>query len=191
MALKNQYARQDKWEQELKKQDDLLHTRVWRCQSNFILERFAQQHRNAYVSMQSCSQHVQYQLPTEHTRVEYLLAAIQCNDAGVQAAMESIKIDTAPDGKREDLEGASTHLLPYNPVAKKRSVANSKKGAGEMSEMVGTEVSSFMAKEGIGKTGVHLRYHKPEEYKPLSIKKRNELREWRSKNPKNSTKGRE
>ena len=105
--------------------------------------------------------------------------------------MESIKIDTAPDGKREDLEGASTHLLPYNPVAKKRSVANSKKGAGEMSEMVGTEVSSFMAKEGIGKTGVHLRYHKPEEYKPLSSKQRNELREWRSKNPKKSTKGRE
>jgi hypothetical protein len=28
-ALTNQYAEQDKWEQELKKQDDLLHTQEW------------------------------------------------------------------------------------------------------------------------------------------------------------------
>jgi hypothetical protein len=47
MALTSQYAGKDKWEQELKKQDDLLHTRVWRGQSNFTLERFVQQHRNA------------------------------------------------------------------------------------------------------------------------------------------------
>jgi hypothetical protein len=180
LALTSQYAGQDKWEQELKKQDDLLHTRVWRGQSNFTLERFVQQHRNAYVSMQSCAQHVEYQLPTEHTRVGYLLEGIQCNDAGLQAAMASVKIDTAPGGKRADFEAASTHLLPYDPVAKKRSTAQNKRGAGEISDTMGAEVSSFGAKEGIGKSGVHLRYHKPDEYDTLSREQKDELREWRS-----------
>jgi hypothetical protein len=118
-ALKNQYAGQDKWEAKLKKQDDLLHRKG---QSNYTLERFFQQHRTAYVSMQSCTDYVEYQLPTEHTRVGYLLDGIQCNDAGLQAAMASIKIDMTPiTGKRNNFEVAATHLLPYNPVAKKRT----------------------------------------------------------------------
>ena len=93
--------------------------------------------------------------------------------------------------KREDFEVASTHLLPYDPVAKELSVANSKIRAGEISETVRAEVSSFGAKEGIGNNGVHLRYHNPEEYKPLSRKQKDKLREWCTNNPKQSTKGRE
>jgi hypothetical protein len=182
-ALTNQYAGQDKWEQELKKQDDLLHTQEWRGQSNYTLERFIQQHRTAYVSMQSCAQYVEYQLPTEHTRVGYLLAGIQCNDAGLQAAMASVRLDTAPlTGKRSDFEACATHLLPYDPVAKKRTTSN-KRGAGEISDATAAfnrvEISSFGTKEGIGKTGVHLRYHKSEEYSTLSSDQMDELREWR------------
>ena len=119
LALTSQYAGQDKWEAELKTQDNLIHTRVWKGQSNFTLERFIQQHRNTYVSMQMCAQYVQFQLPTEHTRVGYLLYAIQCNDSGLQAAMASVNIDTTPGGLRENFEAASMHLLPYDPVAKK------------------------------------------------------------------------
>jgi hypothetical protein len=178
-ALTNQYAGKDKWEQELKKQDDLLHTQEWRGQSNYTLERFIQQHRTAFVSMQSCAQYVEYQLPTEHTRVGYLLAAFQCNDAGLQAAMASVRLDSTPlTGKRSDFEAAATNLLPYDPVAKKRT-SNQKRGAGEISDTSGAEISSFGAKEGIGKTGVHLRYHKSEEYSDLTTEQQDELREWR------------
>jgi hypothetical protein len=178
-ALVNQYAGQDKWEAELKKQDDLLHTREWKGQSNYTLERFVQHHRTAYVSMQSCAEYVEYQLPTEHTRVGYLLEGIQCNDAGLQAAMASIKLDTAPGtGKRNNFELAATHLLPYDPVAKKRSSTN-KRGAGDISDATGADISSFGAKEGIGKTGVHLRYHKDDEYATLNRDQMDELREWR------------
>jgi hypothetical protein len=178
-ALTNQYAGQDKWEAELKKQDDLLHTREWKGQSNYTLERFVQQHRTAFVSMQSCAEYVEYQLPTEHTRVGYLLDGIQCNDAGLQAAMASIKLDTTPvTGKRNDFELAATHLLPYDPVAKKRTGTN-KRGAGDISDTTGADVSSFGAKEGIGKTGVHLRYHKDDEYATLNRDQMDELREWR------------
>jgi hypothetical protein len=129
--------------------------------------------------MQSCAEYVEYQLPTEHTRVGYLLEGIQCNDAGLQAAMASIKLDTTlVTGKRNNFELAATHLLPYDPVAKKRT-SNLKRGAGDISDTTGANVSSFGAKEGIGKTGVHLRYHKGEEYASLSRAQMDELRDWR------------
>ena len=57
-ALTNQYAGKDKWEAEIKEQDDLLHTCVWKGQSTFPLEGFIGQHRNTFVSMQQCAEHV-------------------------------------------------------------------------------------------------------------------------------------
>ena len=76
-------------EAEIKRHEQLLHMRMWKGQSNFTLERFIAQHRSAFVSMQAAAEHVTYQLPNEHSRVEYLLDAIQCNDAG-------------PDGQCQD-----------------------------------------------------------------------------------------
>ena len=43
--------------------------------------------------MQASAKHVQYQLPNEHSRVGYILEAIQCSDPQLQAAMASIKTD--------------------------------------------------------------------------------------------------
>ena len=62
-ALTKQYAGKDKWAAELKKQDELLHSRKWKGQSNFSLDKFVAQHRNAYVSMEQCADHVEFQLP--------------------------------------------------------------------------------------------------------------------------------
>ena len=59
-ALTSQYAGKEKWETEIKKQEQLLHTHIWKSQSNFLLEHFISQHRNAYVSMSACAEHVQY-----------------------------------------------------------------------------------------------------------------------------------
>ena len=50
-AMEIQYAGQDKLDAEIKKMDTLLHTRKWKGQSNSPLEKYVQQHRNAYVSM--------------------------------------------------------------------------------------------------------------------------------------------
>ena len=44
MTLTMQCAGDDKWEAEMKQQDDLLHTRKWKVQSNFSLECFISQH---------------------------------------------------------------------------------------------------------------------------------------------------
>ena len=119
-ALTSQYAGKDKWEAEIKCQEQLLHTRIWKGQSNFSQENFISQHRNAYVSMPASAEHVQYQLPNEHSRVGFLLEAIQCSDPGLQAAMASIKTDNGLEGMRSNFEATSAHLLSYDPVAKKR-----------------------------------------------------------------------
>jgi hypothetical protein len=185
LALTNQYAGNDKWEAEIKRQEQLLHTRLWKGQSNFTLERFIAQHRNAFVSMQAAAEYVTYQLPNEHSRVGFLLDAIQCNDAGLQAAMASINTDKTPNGLRQDFEAAATHLLPYDPVQKKRvDHAGGKRGSADISDTTGDEanVSSFGAKKGTGSSGVSLRYHTKAEYVTLTKAQKNELREWRQKN---------
>ena len=120
-ALTSQYAGKDKWEAEITKQEQLLHTHVWEQQSNFLLEHFISQHHNAYVSMSACAEHVQYQLPNEHSCVGFLIDAIQCADAGLQAAMPSVKMDNGLNGLWNNFERAISHLLPYDPVAKKRA----------------------------------------------------------------------
>jgi hypothetical protein len=194
LALSNQYAGNDKWEAEIKRQEQLLHTRLWKGQSNFTLERFIAQHRNAYVSMQAAAEVVTYQLPNEHSRVGFLLNSIQCNDPGLQAAMAAINTDKTANGLREDFEAAATHLLPYDPVQKKRiDQAGGKRGSADISDTTGEEanISSFGAKKGIGSSGVSLRYHTKVEYEKLDKAQKTELREWRQKEPKSKEKGRE
>ena len=183
LAITGQYAGKDKWAAEIKRQEQLLHTRVWKGQSNFSLEKFIAQHRNAFVSMQACAEHIQYQLPNGHSRVGFLLDAIQTSDAGLQAAMASIRTDDGPDGMRNDFEQSAAHLLPYDPVAKKHATGSSKRGSAEVSavsfEM--TDVAAFGTKPGIGKSGAHFRYYDKSEYSKLTKERKTELREWQNK----------
>ena len=162
-ALTSQYAGKDKWKAEIKRQEQLLHTRIWKGQSNFSLENFISQHRNAYVSMQASAEHVQYQLPNEHSRVGFVLEVIQCSDPGLQAAMASIKTDNGPEGMRNNFEATAAHLLPYDQVAKKRS-GGQKRGSAQISSVMDPSPTTTKT-PSIGKTGVHLRYYKTGEYR--------------------------
>ena len=123
--------------------------------------------------MQFCAEYVQYQIPTEHTQVGHLLAGIQCNDAGLQDAMASVKIYMNPSGKRNIFEETATHILPYDPVSKK--ITSNKQGSSDISDISKVELSSFGTKAGIGKTEVHLRYHNPPEYDTISKDQKEEL----------------
>ena len=131
--------------------------------------------------MQASAEHMQYQLPNEHSRVGLLLEAIQCSDPGFQAAMASIKTDNGLEGMRNNFEATATHLLPYDPVAKKRS-SGQKRSSAQMSSVVDTS-NTTMKKPSIGKTGVHLRYYKTSEYRNLNQEQKDEIREWRANNP--------
>jgi hypothetical protein len=75
----------------------------------------------------------------------------------------------------------ASYILPYDPVAKKRNAGGKRDHQATISDLEGAEVSAgFGTKQGIGKTGVHLRYYKKEEYQKLSKEQQDELREWRS-----------
>ena len=178
-ALTSQYAGKDKWEAEIKCQEQLLHTRIWKGQSNFSLENFISQHRNAYVSIQA-NDHVQYQLPNEHSRVGFLLEVIQCSDQGLQAAMASIKTDNGLEGMTNNFEATAAHLLPYDPVAKKRS-SGQMRGSAQISSVMDPSPTKTK-KPSIGTTGVHLRYYKTGEYRNLTNEQKEELKEWRENN---------
>ena len=186
-ALTSQYAGKDKWDAEIKKPEQLLHTCIWIGQSNFSLEHFISQHRNAYVSMSACAEHIKYQLPNKDSRVGFPIDAIQCADAGLQAAMASVKTNNGPNGLRNNFEKAISHLLPYDPVAKKRATGI-KRGSAlisltEAHDGSNVTIAANDSKPSIRKTGVHLRYHKHHEYMKITHEQRRELSEWRQNNP--------
>ena len=172
-SLTRQYASDDKWQFEIKRQDDLLHTRVWKGQRNFTLEWFIVQHCNAYVSMEVCATHVPYQLPNEFTRVGFLMDTIQCNDAGLQAEMANICSDDGATGKRNNFQTTALYLLTYNPVAHKRT-SGTKRTVTEISS-ANAELSAFGSKLSVGPPGVPLRYHTTEEYENLNEDERVDL----------------
>ena len=133
--------------------------------------------------MQAAAEHVTYQIPNAHSRVGYLLDAIQCSDAALQAAMANIKTDQGETGLRNDFEATASFLLTYEPAQKKRNDHGTKRGPADILDATGEEayvnVSSFGTKKGNGSSGVPLRYHKKEEYDLLTKAQQRELHEWR------------
>ena len=101
--------------------------------------------------------------------------------------MASVKTDNGPNGLRNNFERAISHLLPYDPVAKKRATGIKRGSAlislAEVDNGPTTTIAANDLKPSIGKTGVHLRYHKHHEYKKLMQEQCHELSEWRQNNP--------
>ena len=101
--------------------------------------------------------------------------------------MASLKPDNDLEGMRNNFETTAAHLLPNDPVAKKRS-SGQKRGSSQISSVMDTS-NATMKKPSIGKTGIHLRYYKTGEYRNVTREQKDELREWRANNP-NSYKAR-
>ena len=189
LALKRQYAGKDKWQAEIKKQENFIHTRVWKGNTNFSLESFITQHCAAHVSLERCSQSVPHQLPNERTRVIYLMDPIQCSDAAMQAAIAHIKSQSEdPNGLGASFEDAAAYLLQFCPVSKKRKSSSVDHNAScvhmenSNSNNNNSQGKEKKLKVNKGKTGVELRYYKPQEYRKLSEAQIEELRKWRTDN---------
>ena len=135
--------------------------------------------------MQQCAEHVEYKLPNQHTHVGYLLEGIQCPDPGLQVAMASTCINNRLQGMCINFEATATHLLPYDPVIKKRN-ASTRCPTAQISAFEGdsAEITDTIGKKrSIGKSGVHLCYHVNMEYSELTAEQKRELSEWRESNP--------
>ena len=188
LSIKRQYAGKDKWQSEIKKQENFIHNRVWKGNNNFSLESFIPQHRAAHVSLERCAQAVPHQIPDERTRVIHLIDAIQCGDSALQAAIAHIKSQSEdPDGMGNNFEEAAAYLLQFCPVSKKRKhVGNERNYNVSVVEQDNNggrnNRNNKRKKPNKGETGVELRYYKPQEYRKLSAAQIEELRQWRKDN---------
>ena len=54
------------------------------------------------------------------TRTIYLLDRIETHVASLLAQMAAVEGDNKEGGKREDFEAAAAHLLPKDPVARRK-----------------------------------------------------------------------
>ena len=130
--------------------------------------------------MQAAADHVTHQFPNKHIQVGYLLDAIQCSDAGFQDNMASIKTDQDPNGMKNNLEAVATHLLPCAPFQEKITCfAGTKSRSAEILDATNKEAGIYIfgMKKGIGKTGVHIWYHSPGDYKKLPKERKEKLLE--------------
>ena len=90
--------------------------------------------------------------------------------------MASAKIENDPSRLRNDFKSDDAHLLPYDPVQKKRR-NNNERGGTEISDVNvnDAQFSAFGTNPGIEKTDVHLHYHKLTDYDKLSKPQQDEL----------------
>ena len=94
--------------------------------------------------------------------------------------MEMIRNDDGPAGKLKDFELTAEYLLPYDPVAKRKSSNVSSDSHAFVAESTAKILStSTSGKPAIGNTGVHLRWHKSKGFGKLSKVQNRELTEWR------------
>ena len=115
--------------------------------------------REKWMDLEAASKHVPVQIPSEYMRVGYLLDHIQCSDATLQATMASCRNDIQdPGGARHDFEKCAMLLLPACPVAKTRKTTDIKR------PHAGISSTSGSGKAAMGSSGVHLRWHKDEEF---------------------------
>ena len=133
----------------------------------YSLEKFTGLHRSSYVMLEEASIHVNFQLPTEHSRVGYLLDNITNQDPDLRAALASIRVNV--NNMRNSFDDAVAFLLPVCPYAKFKSNQRKPNPQAQVSEVV---------LKGRGKTGVEYRWHTPEEYSKLSKAEKRELYEW-------------
>ena len=170
LAIITSHVGINQWEKIEKENSSWLLNASWNGKK-YALESFCSQHRAKFQQLEEASQHLNFQLPNEHTRVGYLLNNIQNSDPALQAALASIRQDK--DGLRNKFEDAVAILIPVDPFVQNKAHKRT----------TSYEISSVVTNNGRGsKSGVELRWHKPNEYKALTHEQKDELREWQNSN---------
>ena len=118
------------------------------------LDKFTNLHQTAYIQLNEAAIHVNFQLPNEHSRVDYLIDNITNTDPDLRAAIAAIRANTNNMGN--DFEATVTFLLPVCPYTKHSRNRNNNNGTAVISD------ATLIGKSS-SKTGVDLRWHTPEE----------------------------
>ena len=163
-----------KWDKILEDAESYVSKREWNGRNHrFNLKSHINKHREANNDMIRASQHVQYALPNEHTRVGRLLKSITSKEPAIVSAITHIMGNPA---QRNDFETAADFLLLTAP-------SNSIQQGQRISAINANSNSN--ARKG-PKTGVEIRYYSKKEYSMLSHDQRKELAELRGNKKSNN-----
>ena len=70
LSLVQQHARNGKWKKEVKKADDVICKSRWKGEINYYLSQFVSQQINSCITMEQCTEYVDFLLPNASTRVK-------------------------------------------------------------------------------------------------------------------------
>ena len=171
LALLSSHVGKNEWERIQRENSKWLMSAQWNGKK-YDLQTYCSQHRAKYQQLVEASGHVAFQVPTEHTRVGYLISNIECSDAALQAAIAKVRTDN--DGSRQDFEQAVNELLPVDPFLRNKAASKAVTFA-----ISGTEGEPTKPGRGV-KTGVDLRWYDAQGWRSLSSAEKDELREWRT-----------
>lgn len=184
------------WEDRIRKSRDFLQQKKWSHGSKQSIKTFITKFTTAYETMKECkAAGHSVAIPDQAELVRLFLEAIKVGgDPLLAAAISTIRQNLK--GELNDFKLASTHILDNvvdkkvdrksdDPSATISSLRNNKekedsgrkarrerkKGKGAAHSYVGSDL-----KKGIGKTGVHLRWHTPAEAKALTPAQYQELK---------------
>lgn len=105
------------WDKNILRAEETQNNRIWNGRnSRYTLKKHIDMHRDAYNDMVRATEHVQYEIPNEHTRVSRLLRSIQAGHIAAIAAAKTT-IEAYPT-KRDDFEEAADFLILNAPAGK-------------------------------------------------------------------------
>ena len=162
------HAGSDKWELVKKERYNFLQNVKWNGRT-YSLDKFTNLHRAGFVILQEAALHVDFQLPSEHSRVGFLLDNITSADPDLRAALASIRANT--NNIRDNFEEAVKFMLPVCSYTKHK---NNQKNKRRHAEILDTRLKG----KADSKTGVDLRWHTADEYRKLSKDQKHEIWLW-------------
>ena len=156
-----------KWDKIIEEAENYVMKREWNGKNyRFTLRNHVAKHREAHNEMMRASQFVDYELPNEHTRVGRLIKSIVNRDPSIVSAITHIQGNT---NQRNDFELAADFLLLTAPKMRENT----------QTHRISAIKSQKAQKNGMGKSGVELRYYSRQEYNKLSKAQKKELSDWR------------
>ncbi len=156
-----------KWEKVIEVAETYVNNRSWDGKNvRFTIKSHISKHHEAHNDFIRASQHINYVVPNETTRVQRLLRSIQCKDGTILSAKTTILADQQ---KKDDFELAADFLLLVAP-------ASVNKSRDYNISMLKRKLEKYEGKQGGGgQGGGKVRYYSKREWWKLSQEERDEI----------------
>ena len=167
------------WHTQLVKAEVTVKHKFMGTQTNYSVARNIDRYRNAFVMMQKAAMHVPFKVSNDSTRVKHFLESITSKDTQLIAGIAYIGSDILI---QNDFEAMTAYIIKCCPIS--RVQANKRKNIEIASAKVRSrdETTAFIKinvkriRVRIEKSGVHFRWHKPDEYAKLNQAQKEKLK---------------